>query len=282
MRSQEKKVSPLSDYYIYAPSTLAHKLFLYPLIIGNFIYEPDYHIHRNSYDSFLIIYITKGSCDVLTEGCSYTANAGQFVFLDCYVPHEYGSEKAWEAAWLHFDGPIARSYFEEIKSRYGHVLTPDKPEKLVQVIEQIINLFRESSPIVEASISSYITKLLNGLMVSASDKKRASAHASTISDVITYINEHFHENITVESLAKRAQLSQYHFIRVFTRETGFTPYNYLIVTRIIAAKFLLNSTESTVKNIAFSTGFNSESSFCSTFKKWEGITPLEYKESILS
>ncbi len=282
MRSQEFKVSPLSDYYIYAPSMLAHKLYLYPLIIGYFIYEPGYKIHRNGYNNFLIMYITKGSCDVLTEGKTYTANAGQFVLLDCYAPHQYGSSKAWEAAWLHFDGILARPYFNEIRSRYGHVLSPDKPEKLAQVIEQIINLFRESAPIVESSVSTYITKILDRLMVSASDKKRASAHASAISDSITYINEHFEQNVTVEFLAKKAQLSKYHFIRVFTKETGFTPYNYLIVTRILAAKFLLNSTETSVKNIAFSTGFNSESSFCSTFKKWEGVTPMEYRDSILT
>ena len=121
MRSQELKVSPLSDYYVYAPSTLAQRLYLYPLSTGYFIYEPDYHISRNSFDSFLIMYITKGGCDVTTNGQNYHSSAGQFVLLDCYIPHRYGSEGAWEAMWLHFDGTLAREYFEEITSHYGHV-----------------------------------------------------------------------------------------------------------------------------------------------------------------
>ena len=44
MRSKELKVSQLSDYYVYAPSALAKKIYLYPLSTGFFIYEPDYFI----------------------------------------------------------------------------------------------------------------------------------------------------------------------------------------------------------------------------------------------
>lgn len=282
MRSQELKVSPSSDYYVYAPSILAKKLYLYPLSVGYFIYEADYHISRNSFDSFLIMYISKGSCDITTDGHNYHADTGQFVFLDCYIPHCYGSQNAWEAAWLHFDGTLAREYFQEITSHYGYVLSPDNPKALSHSMDKICNYFRESKPIVEPSISTHITNILNGFLVPATENKKSMIYTHTIADSISYINEHFHEPISLDSLAEKANMSLFHFTRIFAKETGVTPHQYLISTRISAAKFMLKSSETSIKDIAFSTGFNSESSFCSTFKKWEGMTPSQYRNRILS
>ena len=104
MRSQEAKVSPASDYYVYAPSALAARLYLYPTSVGYFYYEAGYWIRRNRFDSFLIMYISKGNCHITIPGKKLTARAGQFVLLDCYQPHSYGSAGSWDALWLHFDG----------------------------------------------------------------------------------------------------------------------------------------------------------------------------------
>lgn len=281
MYSQELKVLPQSDYYIYAPSTLASKLYLYPISIGCFSYEPDYFISRNAFDSFLIMYIKKGRCDIMTENSHHTAHTGDFVFLDCYVPHSYGHSNTWEAIWIHFDGSLARNYYQEITSRYGQILLPDSPEHFAHILNKLYNCFRNSSPIIESVLSDYITQILNGFLIPAQENKRANSHDTAIADSITFINEHFHEDISLIQLAEKINLSLYHFTRVFAKETGFTPHQYLISTRISAAKYMLKSSETSIKDIAFSTGFNSESSFCSTFKKWEKITPSQYRSNIL-
>ena len=82
--------------------------------MGDFVYEPGYLLKRNSYDSFLIMLVTDGSCSVTLNGGTASAQKGEIIFLDCYSPHQYGSQTGWEGFWLHFDGPMAREYFEEI------------------------------------------------------------------------------------------------------------------------------------------------------------------------
>ena len=99
-----------------------------------------------------------------------------------------------------------------------------------------------------------------------------------MSEIISYINEHFQQDLSLDILASKTNLSVYHFTRSFTREIGVSPHQYIIKTRLSAAKYLLKSTETSVKDIAFSTGFNSESSFCITFKKWEHVTPSQYRQ----
>lgn len=279
MRSTEFKVSPQSDYYIYTPSALARKLYLYPLLAGYFIYEPGYFIKRNHFDNFLIMYISKGICTVSAGSKSYTASAGQFVLLDCYHPHSYGSEDLWEAVWIHFDGPLARAYYDEIWSGCGPVISPAHPEVLSGLLSRIYEIFRTSCPLAENTLSDYITRILNGLLFSVQGKKRSALRTSSITDTIAYINEHFHESLSLDALAKQANISPYHFTRIFAKETGMTPHHYLIATRISAAKFLLKSSGTSIKEIAFRTGFQSETSFCNTFKKWEGCTPSQYRTS---
>lgn len=278
MHSKELKVSPASDYYVYAPSTLAQKLYLYPLSVGYFIYDPQYYISRNNFDSFLIMYITKGTCDITFDGKNFTAKTGEFVLLDCYLPHQYGSVNAWEAAWLHFDGTLARSFYQEITSHNGPVISTTNSAVLSHMLDKICNYFRNSSPIVEADISTHITAILNGLLNSIQDNNQSLNFTTTIADSISFINEHFREEISLDEMAQTVNLSPYHFTRIFARKTGFTPYQYLINTRISAAKFMLKSSEASVKDIAFSIGFHSESNFCSTFKKWEKVTPSEYRK----
>ena len=142
-------------------------------------------------------------------------------------------------------------------------------------MNKICNLFRTSSPIIEHEISGHITDLLNSLL--APMTRKSSSQPSAIVDSIAYINEHFQEQISLNHLADMANLSPYHFTRSFAKETGFTPHQYLINARVAAAKFMLKSSEIPVKDVGYSAGFHSESSFCTTFKKWVGVTPTQYR-----
>ena len=62
MLSTEKNVIPGSDFYVYTPSAMASGIFLYPMSTGYFRYRPGYRLRRSSFDSFLIMYMKKGSC----------------------------------------------------------------------------------------------------------------------------------------------------------------------------------------------------------------------------
>lgn len=272
-------ISPDSDYYIYTPSPLAKKLYLYPLSIGHYLYDAGYILDRSKFDSFLLLYIVKGSCNISTASHKFTANLGEFVLLDCYLPHSYGSPMPWEAFWLHFDGKLARSFFEEITSRNGHAFTPSHSSSAFFYLEKIYNFFRSSTTLSESSISISITELLNQLL-ETSEHTLDLYHSTLVTDTIAYINQHFHTSLSIKDLAQKANLSLYHFIRVFTKETGITPYQYLMNTRIAAAKFLLKTSDIPVKDIAFRTGFHSESSFCTCFKKIEQLTPSTYRNNL--
>ena len=284
MKSREANVLETSDYFVYTPSTTARNLFFYPLYSGRFFYNSEYQLFRKTYDSYLLMYIESGSMELSFDGETHIAKAGEFVFIDCYQEHGYKSLEDWSCLWLHFDGTLTRELYSQITKRHGHIFSLTNPYPIVSKLDLIMRTLQDGYVVREALMSKYIYDILTSFFLhpilsktSSSSKPFASNQASMAEESILYINDHFSEQISVEDLAMHAGLSTYHYIRSFKRAMGITPYQYLINTRLNAAKYLLIHSELSVKEICFSTGFTSESVFNNSFKKNLGLTPGDYR-----
>lgn len=278
MRSKELGVTSHSDYYLYTPSQQALRAFLYPICVGRFYYAPGYSLERNSFDSVLIMLVTKGVCHIEIGGSAMTATTGQIVLIDCYQPHKYYTDTGWDALWVHFDGIAAMEYYKMGTASFGNVITLKDNYTFEKYMTRIYEIFHTGSPVKEPLVSKYLINILSELLLNTIEVP--SSHLqSGLEDTIAYINEHLNENLTLEALAKHTSLSPYYFTRVFKKETGYTPHEYIILSRMNSAKFLLKNTSLSIKEIAFCTGSTSESSFCTAFKQREGMTPSAYRSS---
>ena len=275
--SHEHGVLEGSDYYLYTPSLQAIKTFFYPLFVGYFYYACDYHLQRNSYDSFLIMHIKKGQCLVCVDSKTYTVSENQVVIIDCYRKHSYYTNTGWEAEWVHFDGPLARDYYNLISNTVGCVITLKDTYNFENALQKIYSMFTGNASIKEVLLNKYITDILTQLLISKDNDVRQTINSDIIEETATYINEHLKEELTLDLLATRASLSPYYFTRLFKKQIGLTPHDYLIATRVNFAKFLLKTTNISIKEICYNSGFSSESSFCSTFKNREKITPSAFR-----
>lgn len=279
MKSCEEFVAPESDYYIYTPSKLAKDMFLYPLQCGLFSYEPGYHLKRDSFDSFLIMYIQKGEMDLEMNGRRYHVTSNHFVLIDCYQSHSYSTSAGWECLWCHFDGITARAYYENIITRLGNAFTMPDPYPALSKLTSVLKTFCTGAVVREPLLSKYLNDVLTEFMLYLPSKANAINYVSIAEEIITYINEHFPENINVTELAARAGLSHFHFIRTFKKETGFTPHEYILNTRMATAQYLLKNTKLSIKDVCYNTGFSCESVFCSAFKQRFGMTPTQYRSN---
>ncbi len=278
MKSCEAKIDPHSDYYVYTPSLIARQLFFYPLECGHFIYEPGYALNRETFDSFLLMYMERGSMNVKSGEFLGKLLTGQFLFLDCYQPHSYSAAEGCECFWCHFDGALARGYYGIATQHTGSILTVRDSYSAREKLKAIYDIFHKGAPVREPLVSKYLSDLLTAFLLDA-PQKETFGQASISETAAAYIREHFAKDLPIGDLAMRAGLSTWHFIRVFKQETGLTPHQYLVNTRIAAAKYLLKNSPLPTKNICFETGFSCESVFCSAFKKHEGMTPGEYRNS---
>lgn len=279
MKPNEALVMPQSDIFFHTPSLQAQNMFFYPICVGHFYYKPHYHLMRNAYDSFLLMYILHGECTVVASGKRYTATTGQLVFIDCYTAHEYSSTNGWECLWLHFDGRLAREYYNAITGSSEAVVFHAKSYSIKADMTNIVNIFTQNQRVTEVFISSYITNILTQLLISISESNSVSGSSSIIDHITCYINEHPADDLSLNKLASIANLSPYYFARTFKKETGKTPHEYVMTSRINLAKFYLKTSRLSIEEIATCIGFVTASSFCCSFRKHVGITALKYRNS---
>jgi transcriptional regulator GlxA family with amidase domain len=113
--------------------------------------------------------------------------------------------------------------------------------------------------------------------VSVSLASQASEMMS-IRELQIWIAEHLQTKLSVEDLADRMSMSVRNFERVFTREVGTTPSQYVLQTRVEGARRQLERTEKGLKQVASATGFGNVDLMRRAFVRLLGITPRRYRE----
>ncbi len=96
--------------------------------------------------------------------------------------------------------------------------------------------------------------------------------------VLEYIAANLSRSVSLMEIASIADMSVYHFARLFKGATGLSPHQYVLNQRIESAKQLLLSGEDSVIDVALACGFNDPSSFSKTFRKASGVTPSQYRD----
>ncbi|MBD2766592.1 AraC family transcriptional regulator [Hymenobacter sp. BT664] len=100
--------------------------------------------------------------------------------------------------------------------------------------------------------------------------------------VVDYIKQHLAENLSIDKLSALACMSKATFFRVFKREFGLTPVEFIIRERLAEAKRLLRHPLASVAEVCLRAGFNNLSHFQALFKKYEGITPGAYRKQMVA
>ena len=99
--------------------------------------------------------------------------------------------------------------------------------------------------------------------------------------VCDYMQANFHRQIYLAELATLAQLSEYHFCRMFKQSLAQTPQAYLLTIRIEQVKCRISNKQATMADIALQCGFANQSHMGRYFKKLVGISPRQYRNLII-
>ncbi len=91
-----------------------------------------------------------------------------------------------------------------------------------------------------------------------------------------YINEYLDRDLKLSELAAIAQISPYHFLRLFKQSLGITPHQYILQCRIHKAKYLLQHSKLSITDVAVKVGFCDQSHLTQYFKRIVGVTPKQF------
>ncbi len=106
-------------------------------------------------------------------------------------------------------------------------------------------------------------------------------HSPIIRTCLDYIDFFYRNPITLHDLAALNSVTEQYLSSLFRKELGVTFVDYLNRTRVTHAKSLLQVTQLSIQEVAARCGFNDSSYFCRIFKKYNGLSPIQYRSSML-
>lgn len=271
----EKGVLAQSRIYFHTASPFAKKALYYLISGGNYVCSIPYEINRDNLPQFLLIYIKSGRMELHYKNNVKIVKKNNLILLDCNEHHIYRALERTTFDWLHFKGNASSAYFDLLYKNSECVISLANNWTIANYINQLLTSMKQNN-VDEHSASILLHKIFYELEIISNHSPDSQDEA--IRRVILYIENHFMENITIEDLAEYAQLSPYHFSRVFKKYTNLSPHQYLINTRITHAKELLYFTTLPINEIAFKCGFNSSAHFITTFKKHTNLALNQFRK----
>lgn len=193
---------------------------------------------------------------------------------------------------------VAKRLAEELKrelgfsvnicfSVFGHGL-----EELPGLYDEVQNLIKYSFYIGDEEILGYdyncsreelsevrAIGMLRDMERAVKNENTEAAESKPVKDSIELIEKNYNQNLSLEDICAQAHVSKTYFCYLFKREMGMSVWNYLTVVRLQRAKELLERTQLRSYEIAFQVGYDNPSYFSKVFKKYENMTPNEYRES---
>ena len=281
---KEKGVKKGSYMCFFRPSDIFREIYCYMVSCGYFLCDGEYSVKKSETRPPIFFYIVDGSLQVEYEKKKFIARANDVVLLNCRRPHHYYCTDQCEFLFFHFDGagmPAMVDRLTELNG--GPVFTPPNARDIYDNISGPIMKLCYQEEATDAFLSSVVYSTLcmipkGGAVSKRFIPSRRELPADTVSRrVIEYIDQHVDRNFTLQELADYVNLSRHYFARLFKKETGYSPLEYVSIAKINCAKMILRTTSLTVAEIADDLGYSSSASFINAFRARRGISPNRYR-----
>lgn len=274
----------------------------YDITVGDFnptlLFSGKYYMKSSNephaHDSAEIACVLSGEQKFAIEDQVFDVSAGDIIILNPGVVHQTIVTNVEEPALVFFAG-FTDFCFKNMPP--NSIMLPEGMHMLHtrgQVRQDVIGLClnmvaeRFTHQIGQYFMQkSYLIQLLMLIMrqvLAPLEHNQTSCHFETyhksyvVNEIRTYLNEHYTEKISLDLIAKNMYLSSAYISKIFKEETGEAPINYLIKLRLEKAREQLeNHTESSVKAISTSVGYDDVYYFSKLFKKYYGKSPLNYR-----
>jgi AraC-like DNA-binding protein len=271
---------------------VSHSNFFVEKIRRTTKYEmPSYHMH----DDYEIFYLIEGERKYFINDTIYKISPGNLILVDMSEIHKTDdfSDYCHERIVLNFTSALLSEFSSTINKLDLYSCFKSKNRvlplsfKYKNNIEALLNKLLETNDSKNPSKDFYIKILICELLIIINDFIRdfklkdynsTQTINSKVSQVIKYITENFHQNITLSSVAKEFYISPFYLSKLFKQTTNFTFVEYLNSIRIKNSKELLKNTNYKIIDIAEKVGFSNNTHFTRVFKIIVGMSPMKFRK----
>lgn len=272
----------MQEQFQYHPSQHIHGVSAFSARMKEFSYD------KHAHEEYSIGVTRKGRQDFFSDGAFHKSNAGNVIFFNPEQVHDgsAGTPSALEYEMLYIPAAILVDLMQSLgcvsadQARLGESLFHD--EQLRYQVLHLSALMHQpmSSELEEEAallaIAQSVLRLGGGTL---NPHQTFGRKDSLLLRAKEYILSHLHHKLSVDDIACAANMSKFHFIRLFNQQFGMTPHQYVLNCRINRAKLALE-VGGKASDIALDLGFADASHFNRKFKRVYGITPNQYQRQL--
>lgn len=244
-------------------------------------------LHSHEYDEF--VYSPNGLSQLIwtSSGSTVTKKLSPTTIL--WTPAGVVHSATWDTTWYSV-GVLIRSDFLDSALLEAGQWRPDRTV-FFHASRELTTLFQaalsqvwlerlSSNPDFARSMAVLFSNEFASCYQHKSSSIKSFDENFPTPQVIEFIDSNLRRNLTLADLARIANLSVHHFSRLFKKNTGFTPYQYVVSRRLCCALPMLSSKDLPIEEIARLCGFSSASSLAKAFKRVYKVSPTEYRKQL--
>ncbi|MCR4798178.1 MAG: AraC family transcriptional regulator [Lachnospiraceae bacterium] len=238
-------------------------------------------------------YCYHGDGELLIEDRTYKYGDNMFTIIPANIPHTTisapGNICKWEFLFINMDefvtdmfrgGGMAAEDVLRIINKRGTLKTKENHPVQAKLVLDIIRECREQPLYYKESIKGYLYSLAVEILRLDEEReqaKRANKVNTYIKDAITYIHDHYREEIKISEVADGSGLSETHFRRLFEEVMNMKPVEYINLVRIDHACNLIEKENLSMEDVCYRVGYQTPSTFNRNFKRLTGLTPYQWR-----
>ena len=284
-----------SSRILYTPSPFARSSLLHLQEVGSLSAIRPHTSKREKLQSYLCFMVEDGEGELVYEGKKYELKTGDVVFIDCRKAYSHSTGMnpnagLWSLRWCHFYGPSMPAIYAKYCERGGlpvirgadvsvDLARGADVSQYAAILTDIYTLASSSDYIRDMRINGKLNDLLTLLMESSWHRGYSSnaPKKMDISSVKSFLDEHYKEKLSLESMASHFFIDKHYLARLFKEQYGVTLVTYLQQVRITHAKRMLRFTNKSIEEIGLECGIGELNYFSRVFKKLEGVSPSEFR-----
>lgn len=278
------------------------QLHLLTLNVGLAVHHADWNWQDVSSPFARIYYVVEGEAQLIMPDGVHVLTPGHMYFIPPYTIHSYRCDAHFVHYYLHVyedvpaysgfledwiypveieAGELERLLFERLCLLNPHMVLPQSDPQSYDnnlVLEQNITKNRQRSLYNKVESRGIIFQLFARFLYGA--VKGHNRIDERIRQCVVEIRRNIFHSISLNQMAKTINLSKDHFIRLFRKEMGCTPQQYINQKKVEQAQLMLLVDDVPIKTLAYQLGYEDPSYFSRLFHQRVGCTPVQYRQKV--
>lgn len=235
----------------------------------NHIYGPEI---RNHYQ---FVFVNKGTAVTCDSNQIHFGKHDLFVMFPDKRIH-YKALEPWSIHWIGLYGDTVHDFVKALG------ITPENPITHISLYNELNDIMERiylSANDISLSSKLFVTGLIYEFFsILVQNSNLDAKKINSVKTALRIIDYNYSSPISIEQIANRLSLNTSYFSRIFTGQVGASPKQYLLNKRMERAKELLTVTNASIFEISNSVGYEDQFYFCRIFKKYTGLSPIEYRK----